>query len=114
MVPVALIRYFHDSQLALLSYDKLGRVLTIRIEKEIGPEVGLIRFSHVSFVLLPTAIPGEAIRSYALREADESFWIRCQLDEREFENDDLVYEIESQDGPKYFVVAKSITYDVTN
>ena len=112
VLPVALTRYFADSRLEVESFARGENTLAVRIEKEIGPETGIIAFRQVSFVSLPTAMPGESIRSRPVSEAGPEFWSLCQLDPDWFEPDDLLFEIESQDGPVYFVVAKSLGYDV--
>ncbi|MBA4016513.1 MAG: hypothetical protein C0483_04940 [Pirellula sp.] len=86
--------------------------LAVRIEKEIGPETGIIKFRQVAFMSLPTYLPGESIRSRLIAEAEVDFWSRCKLDRNEFDKDDILFEIESQDGPVYFVVAKSLDYEI--
>jgi hypothetical protein len=47
MVPTELSRYFADSRLELESIGGGDRTLAVRIEKEIGPENGIIFFRHV-------------------------------------------------------------------
>ena len=112
MVPVELTRYFHDSRLWVESLARGGSTLAVRIEKEIGPETGIMMFRQVSFLSLPTSMPGESIRSRPVSAAEPEFWSLCRLDRDWFDLDDVVFEIESQDGPVYFVVAKSLEYEV--
>jgi hypothetical protein len=112
MLPVALTRYFADSRLFVESFSQKENTLAIRIEKEIGPESGTIIFRHVSILSLPQSMPGESIRAKSVSEAGPEFWSRCLLDRDWFDADDVVFEIESQDGPVYFVVAKTVEYAV--
>ena len=112
MLPIALTRYFADSLLTVISYDANGETLTIRIEKEIGSETGVITFGHVSFMLLSSTMLGEVIRARPVKEAGPDFWSRCRLERDWFDQDDIVFELESQDGPAYFVVAKMVDYEI--
>lgn len=112
MLPTELTRYFADSQLRVESYSDADRRLVVRIEKEIGPETGLIDFRQVSFVALPTALPGDGMRAHAIDDANPEFWVRSMLLREDLEADDVLFEIFSQDGPTYYVVAKSIAYEV--
>jgi len=112
LLPVALTRYFADSRVQVDAFTSGENTLSLRIVKDIGPETGIIVFRQVSFLSLPSAMPGESIRSTSVSEAGSEFWSVCRLDRDWFERDDVVFEIESQDGPVYFVVAKSIGYEV--
>jgi hypothetical protein len=112
VLPVALTRYFADSRLSVESFTQDSNTLTIRIEKAIGPETGILVFRHVSFLSLPQTMPGETMRARLVSEAGPEFWSRCLLERDWFEPDDTVFEIRSQDGPAYFVVAKSLEYAV--
>src|SRR5581483_2821787 len=86
VLPLSLTRYFADSRLEVESFSRLERTLTVRIEKEIGPETGILTFRQVAFMALPTLMPGEAIRSRPVREAGPEFFSLCRLDEREFDH----------------------------
>lgn len=112
MLPVTLTRYFHDSRLTLESFDPSGNVLGVRIEKEIGPELGRIVFRDVSFISLPSSLPGEAMRAVPVAEVGGEFWSVCRAAHDWFEPDDVAFQIESQDGPVYYVVAKSLGYEI--
>jgi hypothetical protein len=112
VLPVALTRYFADSRLEVESFTRGENTLILRIEKDIGPETGIIVFRQVSCLFLPTSVPGESMRSYMVNQAGSEFWSRCRLADDWFDPDDVVFEIESQDGPPYFVVAKSLSYEV--
>jgi hypothetical protein len=80
--------------------------------KDIGPETGIIVFGQVSFLSLPISMPGESIRSRPVCDAGPGFWSVCRLERDWFDPDELLFEIESQDGPVYYVVAKSVTYEI--
>lgn len=112
MLPVALTRYFADSRLEVESFARREKSLAVRIKKDIGPETGIIAFGQVSFMSLPSAMPGESIRSRPVSDAGPEFWSVCKLDRNWFDLEDVVFEIESQDGPVYYVVAKSLEYNV--
>lgn len=112
MLPIALTRYFADSRLEVESFVRGENTLIVRINKDIGPETGNIVFRQVSCLLLPTNMPGESMRSYSVNEAGSEFWARCGLADDWFDSDDVVFEIESQDGCSHFIVAKSLTYMV--
>ena len=112
VLPVTLTRYFADSRLEVESFTRRENKLAVRIEKEIGPETGIITFRQVSFMSLPSAVPGESIRSRPIGEAAPEYWSLCRLDRNEFDSDDVLFEIVSQDGPAHFVVAKSLEYKV--
>lgn len=112
LLPVALTRYFPDSRVQVDAFSSGENKLSLRIVKEIGPETGIIDFRQVSFLSLPSAMPGESIRSKLVSEAGPEFWSVCRLARDWFDHDDVVFEIESQDGPVYFVVAKSVGYHV--
>jgi len=112
VLPVALTRYFHDSRLEVESFTRSENTLAMRIKKDIGPETGIILFRQVSFLSLPSAMPGESIRCRPVSEAGPDFWSVCRLDRDWFDRDDVVFEIESQDGPVYYVTAKSLEYEV--
>jgi hypothetical protein len=112
MLPDALTRYFHDSRLVVESFAGSDNTLAVRIEKEIVGEVGLIVFRQVSWLSVTTAMFGESLRSQPLGEAGPEFWSRSRLDGRWFDADDVLFEIESQDGTVHFVIAKSLVYEV--
>jgi len=111
MLPVTLTRYFHDSRLNVESYDCNGRVLVVRIEKEIGPELGRIIFKGVSFISLPSSLAGEKIRAELIGEVGSEFWSMWPVARDWLEPDDVAFQIESQDGP-CLVVAKSLGYEL--
>lgn len=67
-------------------------------------------FRHVSFVSLPTMMAAESIRSRPVRDGGHDFWSVCRLPNDWYDGDDQVFEIESQDGPAYYIVAKSVEY----
>lgn len=112
MIPVELLRYFHDSTLTVDSYEKLDSTLVLKVEKEIGPELGTLTFRGVSFMALPTWMPGEAIRAYYVDDVSSEFWGRIPVSRDWLESDEIVVEIETQDGPVCVVVAKELIYTV--
>lgn len=112
-LPQALTRYFHDSTAQLDSYAPDGAVVQLRIEKEIGPETGLLRFHGVAFLSLHDAFPGHRIRAYPLFAGSADLW-RCNATSRDrFDGDETVYEIVSLEGPIHIVIAKGLEYEIS-
>ena len=111
-VPQALTRYFADSNLRLLSYDSDSNVLSVHIEKDIGPESGIISFNGVSYVAIPDCFSGDAIDALFVRDADDAFWQRTSCHTDCVEPTQTIYRIYDQDGPVHFVVAESINYEI--
>jgi hypothetical protein len=57
-------------------------------------------------------MPGEAMHAVHITDAKQEFWSRCLIVPEDFEADDIVFEVLSQDGPTYYVVAKSVEYAI--
>jgi hypothetical protein len=113
-IPDELRAYFHDSTLMLLSYAAENRELRIKIEKEIGPEIGIITFLNVSFVSIPDCFPGDTIKATLAAELAEDFWSGYSGYPDLFETDEIVFQIHDQEGPVHLVVAKTISYEIVS
>jgi hypothetical protein len=111
-IPDQLRAYFHDSTLTLHSYDAENRQLLVHIEKEIGPETGIITFGDVSFISIPDCFPGDAIKATPVSELPDEFWHHYSAYLDLFEADDIAFQIYDQEGPVHLVVAKTISYEV--
>jgi len=112
-IPVELRSYFHDSTLTLHSYDAEDRQLLVHIEKEIGPETGIIGFGEVSFISIHQCFPGNAIRATSVPDLPDEFWSRYPAYLDVFESDDIAFQIYDQEGPVHLIVAKTISYKVS-
>jgi len=112
MLPDGLRSYFHDSTLTVVSFESSDRVLVVRVQKEIGPELGTLTLRGVSFMALPDCMTGEAIRASRLQEMGRGFWSRVPASPDWFEGDEIVVEIETQDGPVCVIVATQLSYAI--
>ena len=83
----------------------------MRIDKEIGPESGLITFREVSFLSIHQRFPGDAIEGTPVSELPEKFWSRYPVYTDCLEPDDVAFQIYDQEGPVHLVVAKSVSYE---
>ncbi|MBK8170190.1 MAG: hypothetical protein IPK60_07565 [Sandaracinaceae bacterium] len=109
MLPADLTSYFADSTLTIAAYDAQAETLYLEIEKEIGPESGLIVFTGVALIALPVWSRGDGMDACTLANASPKFFsISSSRDP--FDSDVLVYSSFDQDGGTGFVVAKSIEY----
>lgn len=111
-VPTSLTQYFADSTLRLHSYDSNTQQLCVQIEKEIGPESGIIRFSGVSYISIPDCFSGDGIDAVSVADADDSFWRRTSCDVDCVEPTQTIFRIYDQDGPTHFVVAAKVAYSI--
>lgn len=111
-IPDQLRTYFHDSTLRLHSYDSENRQLLVHIEKEIGPETGIITFHNVSFISMPDCFPGDAIEAKPQSELPDDFWGRYSAYPDLFATDDIAFQIFDQEGPVHLVIAKAVSYEV--
>ncbi|MEZ5939789.1 MAG: hypothetical protein R3C18_00260 [Planctomycetaceae bacterium] len=111
-IPQSLRSYFADATLRVLSYDSETSDLCIHVEKDVGPEFGIIRFSGVSFLSISVFFTGDGIDSIAVRDADGSFWSHSSCIPDSVEDAQAIYRIYDQDGLTHFVVADSIEYEI--
>ncbi len=112
LIPDDLHAHFHDSALTLHRYDARGRRLTVHIEKEIGPETGIITFHNVSFVSILQNFSGDAIEARPVGELTDQTWSRYSAYPDALEPDEIAFQIVDQEGPTHLVVAKSISYEL--
>ena len=111
-IPQALGRYFADSTLRFLSFDADSGEASLSIEKEIGPESGIIRVFGASYVSLPDCFAGDGIDAVPVADLTESFWNQTPCHRDLVEHDQTVFQFFDQDGAMHFLVADSITYDI--
>lgn len=110
-LPEQLRRYLPDSEFRVVAWN--SDELVIEVEKEIGPETGIAKFSGVSFVNLPTIMTVYSMQVKSPKDLSSDFWNASTPDSRDLETDDLVFIIESSWGGRQFVIAKSLAYEVS-
>ena len=100
-LPQALTNYLADAEVEVLSWSAQTQELVLKISKEIGAEQGLLRFSDVSRVDLPSRFTIDGITvSSPISDG-------CTLEPTE-----TVFHIHEAWGEHYSVVAEALTYDV--
>lgn len=97
MISEDLIRYFADSDIKLVGWNPKSRELVLSIEKEIGPETGIIRFTSVTYLALTPALTAVSIRVANLDEA----WQLLPVPE--MAADGIVFVVEDIEGVKHVV-----------
>lgn len=102
-IPANLTRYLADAELDVTAWDGVCGELTVRLTKEIGPEIGTLRFLDVSYLMLA---PHFTIASITLGNVEQAPHGHVPG-----ENESL-YWIHSAWGQDYCVIAKSIDYQV--
>ncbi|PQO39026.1 hypothetical protein C5Y96_03940 [Blastopirellula marina] len=100
-IPADLRRYLADADLDVIAWDAVTGDLTIRVTKEIGPEIGTLRFVDVSYL---TIVPHLTVESITLGIIDQPPHGQVPDDE------ESIYWIHSSWGQDYCVIAKSIDY----
>src|SRR5262245_59588745 len=98
-LPADLMRCLADAEVEVVSWSADSAELTLRIRKEIGPEVGLLRLAGVSRVSL---VPRFTIAGL-VRIEESAGAIRL-------EDGESIFLFEEAWGDSYFVVAESASY----
>jgi hypothetical protein len=109
-LPDALLWCFADSRVSLESYSRKSRRLVFRVEKEIGPEVGLITFQDISFINTAASFSGDGIIAVPFSELTREFYARHPACRDYVEPDDIAFQFCDQEGAMHTVVAKTIQY----
>lgn len=102
-IPADLKKYLADAELDITAWDGVSGQLTVRVTKEIGPEVGTLRFLDVSYLALAPHLTVESVtlggnNNFPNGHAPDT--------------DESIYWIHSSWGEDYCVIAKSIDYQV--
>lgn len=100
-LPSALLRYLPDSEIEVVSWSAATSELVLRVRKEIGPEVGLLRFAgawrvHLSsrFTIAGIVQNEKGIGGVTVGTGESMF------------------VIEEAWGDQYFVIAESVSYAI--
>jgi hypothetical protein len=100
-LPTSLISVLADAEVEVVSWSAGGGELVLRVRKEIGPEVGLLRFGGVGHVSL---VPRLTIAGIFRSERG--------IGGTEPDAGESVFVFEESGGTSYFVVAESVNYTV--
>jgi hypothetical protein len=100
-MPATLTRGLADAEVEVVSWSAASGELVLRVRKEVGPEVGLLRFGGVGHVSLP---PRLTIAGITRAEQDTGG--------AEPGPGESVFVFEEAWGASYFVVAESVRYVV--
>ena len=111
-LPSALLRYFADSDVEIVSWN--DSELTLKITKEIGPEEGLLIFSDVNHVNLPPRLQVEAIRAGSTDDLPREFFDRYRPGDGHLDPDETIFLISHSGGGEYFVIANRLSYSITD
>ncbi len=100
-LPASLTRGLADAEIEVVSWSAASGELVLRVRKEVGPEVGLLRFAGVGHVSLPPRLTIAGItRAEQGTGGGESG------------AGESVFVFEEAWGASYFVVAESVGYAV--
>lgn len=107
-VPPDLLRNLADSEWRVESWN--GSFLTIAVEKEIGPELGTVRFKGVSHVSVPPQMQVETISIGDLADLPKDFLGISRTSASSLDPDERVFIINGSWGERFFVIAEAIDY----
>ncbi len=105
-LPPALLRYLPDSELEVVSWHE--STLTLKIRKEIG----LLTFTQVSHVNLPSKLGLTGIQLAATDEIPASFFTLHRPADQQLDSDERLFVVLGSWGERYFVVAGDIEYHI--
>jgi len=111
-LPDALQRYLADSELAVTSWRCDTGELTLKVEKDIGPETGRLAFRGVTHVNLPPALTVESIEVRTAETAPVDFWTVGTPRKSELGDSDYIFLVFESFGGRFFVVAEGIEYEI--
>ena len=103
-LPKSLTNCIADSQIAVVSWSAENGELALRVNKEIGPETGTIRFSGVAHVNLPPRFEVVGIGAYNCPFPD---YPHLKLDDGE-----IAVGFQDSESFVHLVVAETIVYDI--
>ena len=114
LVPNALLRYLPDSELSVLSWDGTSETLLLRVEKEIGPEIGTLILRGVSFVSLPASLTLAGLDLQSPESVPPELLSRSRPGDTSLDADEQLLAIHEVGGGEFFVIAKEIDYEIEN
>jgi hypothetical protein len=111
-LPEQLTKYLPDSELELLWWNPSRRELGLRLQKEIGPEAGVLRFGGVSHINLPPRLTIAGISCGGLAELPGDYLAKYRPGDKALDPDECAFIIRGSWGDEWFVVACSIDYQI--
>jgi hypothetical protein len=112
VLPLGLVRHIGDSYITILTWNAAKGELVLRLDKDIGPESGLIRISGVTHVNLPPRLGLAGISCGGLERLPPGYLATHRPMDATLDTDELAFVFHGSWGETYFVVAKAITYEV--
>jgi hypothetical protein len=111
-LPAALLQYLPDSELEVVSWSGGTDELVLRVTKDIGMEVGLLRFGEVSHVNLIPRMTVEGIDCGGLELLPPDYLETYRGNDVELSAGERVFLFRESWGAVYFVVATSVGYEI--
>jgi len=111
-LPDALQSYLPDSELVVTSWSNGADELTLKVEKDLGPETGRLSFRGVLQVNLPPSLTIDGIEKHTPDSVPPDFWHAGTPKKSELGDSDFIFLLFGSFGGRYFVVAESIAYEV--
>lgn len=111
-LPATLMPYLADAEIEVISWEGEKGRLVLRVNKEIGPEVGLLTLSGVSHVDLPDSLTVERIESGGLDLLPTGWLGAFRPGDNALDEDERVFVIHGSWGPLHYVIARSASYEL--
>ena len=108
---MALLKNLADSELRVLFWNGTAGVLFISVTKELGAEIGVMKFDGVSHVNLPPRLGTSGIDFGSLDDLPKNFIEIYRPGDQGLEAEDNAYLIHGSWGEEYFVIAEGIEYE---
>ena len=106
MLPDHFLTHLADAECWVSAWDATSSELVLTIEKDIGPEAGLLTFYGVSFVSMPPRFTIIAATS-SRQEVPDFPGIRP-------EGDECIYVFQDAWSRAYYILAESARYDISS
>lgn len=104
MLPEQFLTHLADAECRVGAWDAISTELRLIVEKEIGPETGLLTFSGVSFVHMP---PRFAVFAACSSQQEVPDFPGLRPDHNEW-----LYVFQDAWNQSYYVMAESARYDL--
>lgn len=111
-LPEQLLRYLPDSTVSVVSWD--GTRLVLSVNKEIGPEHGILEFQSVSHVNLPPTFQISGIEIGSGDYLPPSFFDTYRPNESRLDSDEKLFLFHGSWGEEFFVIASTVAYRITD
>lgn len=106
MLPEQFLKHLADAECSVCGWDAVSSDLILNVEKEIGPETGLLTFSGVSYVSLPPRFTAFAATSSQQQVPD--FPGICP------DPNEWLYVFQDAWSQAHYVLAESARYEISN